>query len=92
MTGGGQTLPDWAKDWHASVASSGPFKLKSAPCMENGSTSFRIVAGSFTEQTLRMAETFREEISGVDYSFYDNARYITLSKHFGPGFVPIGCQ
>ena len=23
MTGGGQTVPDWAKDWHASIASSG---------------------------------------------------------------------
>jgi hypothetical protein len=44
----------------------GPFKLKSAPCMESGSTSFRrLVAGSFMEQTHRMAEISPEEISEV---------------------------
>ncbi|CBK41168.1 exported protein of unknown function [Nitrospira defluvii] len=26
------------------------------------------------------------------YSFYDNARYVTLSQIFGAGFVPIGCH
>ena len=26
------------------------------------------------------------------YSFYDNARYITLSRIFGAGFIPIGCR
>jgi hypothetical protein len=43
-----------------------PFKLKSVPSTENGSTSFRkLVAGSSMGQTLRMAEIFLEEISGV---------------------------
>ncbi len=26
------------------------------------------------------------------YSFYDNARYVTLSQIFGAGFIPIGCR
>ena len=26
------------------------------------------------------------------YSFYDNARYVTLSRIFGAGFIPIGCR
>ena len=26
------------------------------------------------------------------YSFYDNARYVTLSRMFGAGFIPIGCH
>jgi hypothetical protein len=26
------------------------------------------------------------------YSFYDNARYVTLSRIFGAGFIPIGCH
>ncbi|GMV50231.1 hypothetical protein FBQ96_11245 [Nitrospirales bacterium NOB] len=25
------------------------------------------------------------------YSFYDNARYVALSRIFGAGFIPIGC-
>jgi hypothetical protein len=29
---------------------------------------------------------------GPSFSFYDNARYVTLSRMFGQGFVPIGCQ
>lgn len=41
-----------------------PSKLKSAPCMENGSTSTRKpVAGSLPGQTHRMAETCRGEIN-----------------------------
>jgi hypothetical protein len=28
---------------------------------------------------------------GASYAFYDNARYVTLSKIFGRGFIPIGC-
>lgn len=28
---------------------------------------------------------------GPSYSFYDNTRYVTLSRLFGRGFVPIGC-
>jgi len=26
------------------------------------------------------------------YSFYDNARYVALSRIFGAGFIPIGCR
>lgn len=29
---------------------------------------------------------------GPSYSFYDNARYVTLSRIFGAGFIPIGCH
>jgi hypothetical protein len=25
------------------------------------------------------------------FSFYDNARWVTLARMFGTGFVPIGC-
>ena len=33
-----------------------------------------------------MAEIFPEEISaGASYSFYDNARYVTLSQNFWAG-------
>ncbi len=26
------------------------------------------------------------------YAFYDNARYVALSRIFGAGFIPIGCH
>ena len=94
MTGGGQTAPDWAKDWYASIAQSG--SVQSEVCSMYGEW-LRLVQktrGGFFYGT---DPSYGGDLSGrnqrgASYSFYDNARYITLSKIFGPGFVPIGCQ
>jgi hypothetical protein len=93
-TGGGQTAPDWAKDWYASIAQSG--SVQSEVCSMYGEW-LRLVQktrGGFFYGT---DPSYGGDLSGrnqrgASYSFYDNARYITLSKIFGPGFVPIGCQ
>jgi len=92
-TGGGQTVPDWAKDWHASVASTG--SVQAEVCAKYGEWLH------LTEKTrggvfYGSDPSYGGDLSGrnqrgASYSFYDNARYVTLSKIFGQGFVPIGC-
>lgn len=93
MTGGGQTVPDWAKDWHASVASSGSVQAEVCSMYGEWLHLVQKTRGGFFYGT---DPSYGGDLSGrnqrgASYSFYDNARYITLSKIFGPGFVPIGC-
>ena len=94
MAGAGQMVPDWAKDWHASIASSG--SVQSEICSLYGEWIHLVqkTRGGFFYGT---DPSFGGDLSGrnqrgASYSFYDNARYVTLAKLFGPGFVPIGCQ
>jgi hypothetical protein len=89
----GRHVPDWARDWHASNTASG--SIQSEVCtlyMEwiqlvqktRGGMFFGSdpsYGGDVTGRTQRMPS----------HSFYDNARYIALSRLFGTGFVPIGC-
>ena len=93
MTSWGQNPPDWAKDWYASIASSG--SVQSEVCSMYGEWLHLVqkTRGGFFYGT---DPSYGGDLSGrnqrgASYSFYDNARYITLSKIFGPGFVPIGC-
>jgi hypothetical protein len=93
MNGGGQTVPDWATDWHASIASSG--SVQSEICSLYGEWIHLVqkTRGGFFYGT---DPSYGGDLSGRNqrgssYSFYDNARYVTLAKLFGPGFVPIGC-
>jgi hypothetical protein len=93
MTGEGQTVPDWAKDWHASVASTG--SMQAEVCAKYGEwlhLNEKTRGGLFygTDPSYGGDLSGRNQ-RGASYSFYDNARYHTLSKIFGPGFVPIGC-
>jgi hypothetical protein len=94
MTGGGQTTPDWAKDWHASIASSGSVQAEVCSLYGEWLHLVQKTRGGFFYGT---DPSYGGDLSGrnqrgASYSFYDNARYLTLSKMFGPGFVPIGCQ
>jgi hypothetical protein len=93
MTGGAQTVPDWAKDWHASIASSGSVQAEICSMYGEWLHLVQKTRGGFFYGT---DPSYGGDLSGrnqrgASYSFYDNARYITLSKIFGPGFVPIGC-
>jgi len=93
MTGGGQTVPDWANDWHASIASSG--SVQAEVCSKYGEWLHlnEKTRGGFWYGA---DPSYGGDLSGrnqrgASYSFYDNARYVTLSSIFGRGFVPIGC-
>ena len=87
MTGGGQTAPDWAKDWHASITSSG--SVQGEVCSLYGEWLHLVqkTRGGFFYGT---DPSYGGDLSGrnqrgASYSFYDNARYITLSQHFWAG-------
>jgi hypothetical protein len=93
ITGGGQTVPDWAKDWHASIASSG--SVQAEVCSKYGEWLHlnEKTRGGFFYGT---DPSYGGDLSGknqrgASYSFIDNTRYATLSSIFGRGFVPIGC-
>jgi len=93
ITNGGQTVPDWAKDWHASIASSG--SVQAEVCSKYGEwlhLNEKTRGGFFygTDPSYGGDLSGRNQ-RGPSYSFYDNARYVTLSSIFGRGFVPIGC-
>lgn len=93
MTGGGQTVPDWAKDWHASIASSGSVHAEVCSMYGEWLHLNQKTRGGFFYGT---DPSYGGDLSGRNqrgpsYSFYDNARFVTLSRMFGTGFVPIGC-
>jgi len=94
MAGAGPMVPDWTKDWYASIASSGSAQAEVCSLYSEWIHLVQKTRGGFFYGT---DPSFGGDLSGrnqrgASYSFYDNARYITLAKLFGPGFVPIGCQ
>lgn len=92
--GGGQNIPDWAKDWYASVASSDSVQAQVCSMYGEWLNLSQKTRGGFyfgSDPSYGGGLSQRNQ-RGASYSFYDNARYLTLSKIFGQGFVPIGCQ
>jgi hypothetical protein len=92
--GGGQHVRDWAKDWYASVASSGSIQAEVCSLYSEWLNLNQKTRGGFFfgSDPSYGGDLSGQNQRGASYSFYDNARYLTLAKMFGPGFVPIGCQ
>ena len=93
MIGRGQTVPDWAKDWYASIAPSGSIQAEVCSMYGEWLHLVQKTRGGFFYGT---DPSYGGDLSGrnqrgASYSFYDQARYMSLAKLFGPGFVPIGC-
>ena len=91
----GQTVPEWARQWHSSVAWSGG-SVQTEVCSLYGEwvNLVQKTRGGFfygTDSSYGGDLTGRNQ-RGASFSFYDNARYQTLSRIFGTGFVPVGCQ
>ena len=91
----GQTVPEWARQWHSSVAWSGG-SIETEVCSLYGEwiNLVQKTRGGFyygTDPSYGGDLTGRNQ-RGASFSFYDNARYQTLSRIFGTGFVPVGCQ
>jgi hypothetical protein len=91
---GVQQIPDWARDWHASVASSGPIHAEVCSLYGEWLALNQKTRGGFFfgSDPSYGGDLSGQNQRGSSFSFYDNARYLTLAKLFGPGFVPIGCQ
>lgn len=90
---GGATAPDWARDWHASIAPSGSVQQEACSLYSEWMHLVQKTRGGFffgSDPSYGGDITGRNQ-RGPSYSFYDNARYIALSRLFGTGFVPVGC-
>jgi hypothetical protein len=93
MTGGGQTVPEWAKDWHASVASSGSIQAEVCSIYGEWLHLTQKTRGGmfFGSDPSYGGDLSGRNQRGASYSFYDNTRYAALARIFGTGFVPVGC-
>jgi hypothetical protein len=93
-TAPGQHIPEWARDWHASGASSGPIHSEVCSLYSEWLALNQKTRGGFFfgSDPSYGGDLSGQNQRGASFSFYDNARYLTLAKLFGPGFVPIGCQ
>ncbi|UVT16557.1 MAG: hypothetical protein H8K04_03050 [Nitrospira sp.] len=89
----GRQVPDWARDWYANNTSSGSVQAEVCTLyMEWMHLVQKTRGGVFfgTDPSYGGDITGRAQ-RGASHSFYDNSRYIALSRLFGPGFVPVGC-
>jgi hypothetical protein len=91
----GQAVPDWAQSWHSTIAYSGG-SIQTEVCSLYGEwiNLVQKTRGGFfygSDPSYGGDLTGRNQ-RGASFSFYDNARYQTLSRIFGTGFVPVGCQ
>jgi hypothetical protein len=93
-TTGGQTTPDWAKDWHASVASSGSMQAEVCSMYVEWLQLNQKTRGGFFfgSDSSYGGDLSAQNQRGPSYSFYDNTRYHALARIFGTGFVPVGCM
>ncbi len=90
---GGRQVPDWARDWYASNTSSGSGQAEVCSLYMEWMQLVQKTRGGFfygTDPSYGGDITGRNQ-RGPSHSFYDNARYIALSRLFGTGFVPVGC-
>lgn len=89
-----QTVPDWAREWRAGSAPSGTAQEEVCSLYSEWIHLVQKTRGGFFYGS---DPSYGGDVSGRNqrgpsYSFYDNARYIALSRIFGTGFVPVGCQ
>jgi hypothetical protein len=87
-------IPDWSRDWYANNAQGGPVLMEVCSMyMEWLNLNQKTRGGIFygTDPSYGgdpLARNWRLP----SMSFYDNTRYQALSRMFGAGFIPIGCQ
>lgn len=89
-----QTVPDWARDWRAGLAPGDSVQEEVCLLYSEWLSLVQKTRGGFfygTDPSYGGDVTGRNQ-RGPSYSFYDNARYMGLSRMFGTGFVPIGCR
>ncbi len=87
-------VPDWGRDWHARNML--PGSVQEEICSRYGEwirLNERTRGGIFFGSD----PSYGGDPSGINltspsYSFYDNARWLALSRLFGQGFIPIGCR
>lgn len=91
---GSPNVPDWARDWHASIAPSGSMQEEVCSLYSEW---MQLVQKTRGGMFFGSDPSYGGDITGraqrvPSHSYYDNARYIALSRLFGTGFVPVGCS
>ena len=87
-------VPDFARDWHARNAGGGSVQAEVCSMYTEWLQLTQNSRGGFffgTDPSYGGNPTSRNWY-GPSYSYYDNARYVALSRIFGAGFIPIGCH
>jgi len=90
-----RTVPGWAQDWYSSIAWTGG-SIQTEVCLLYGEWMNLVqkTRGGFFYGT---DPSYGGDLSGrnqrgASFSYYDNTRYHALSRIFGTGFIPVGCQ
>lgn len=92
-TGSSNQVPDWARDWQASIASSGSVYAEVCSMYGEWLNLNQKTRGGFFfgSDPSYGGDLSQRNQRGPSYSFYDNTRYRALAAIFGAGFVPVGC-
>ena len=90
---GGRNVPDWARDWHASVAPGASVQEEVCSLYSEWLHLVQKTRGGifYGSDPSYGGDLSGRNQRGASYSFYDNARYVALSRIFGTGFIPISC-
>ena len=87
-------VPDFARDWYAGNTAGGSVQAEVCGMYMEWIHLTQNSRGGFffgTDPSYGGNPTARNW-QAPSYSFYDNARYVALSRIFGAGFIPIGCH
>jgi hypothetical protein len=90
---GGQQVPDWARDWYAGIAPGASAREEVCSLYSEWLHLAQKTRGGFffgSDPSYGGDPSGRNQ-RGASHSFYDNARWMGLSRMFGTGFVPVGC-
>jgi hypothetical protein len=93
-TSSSRQVPDWARDWQASIASTGSVYAEVCSMYGEWLDLNQKTRGGFFfgSDPSYGGDLSQRNQRGASYSFYDNTRYRALAAIFGAGFVPVGCQ
>lgn len=88
-----RSVPDWARDWYANNTASGSVQTEVCSLYMEWMQLVQKTRGGlfFGSDPSYGGDLTGRNQRGASHSFYDNARYIALSRLFGTGFVPVGC-
>lgn len=90
---GHRSVPDWARDWYSSIAPSGSVQEEVCSLYSEWIHLVQKTRGGlfFGSDPSYGGDLTGRNQRGASYSYFDNTRYLTLSRLFGRGFVPVGC-
>lgn len=86
-------VPDWGRNWHAQNTMSGSTLEETCNRYAEWIRLNERSRGGifFGSDPSYGGDPSGSNLRSPSFSFYDNARWLALSRQFGTGFVPVGC-